>query len=193
MNVCRPPIVVLENVKGAPWDSVAEIVHSIGYHCVHTFVDTKDFYLPQTRERGYMFCADHRHSDGRGLLVDVNSWKKVLGSFKRPASSPVSRFILDENDRRLETTERDLSERLKPAGRKFRKWDSYQVRHQETRLEEKLGHKRPVTRWQENGTCQMPDFAWHTWCYSQPDRVWDTVDTNFLRKVIKGYDMNYKE
>jgi hypothetical protein len=39
----------------------------------------------------------------------------------------------------------------------------------------------------------MPDFAWQTWVKSLPERVWDTIDVNFLRKLAEGCDMNYKE
>jgi hypothetical protein len=39
----------------------------------------------------------------------------------------------------------------------------------------------------------MLDFAWQTWFRYLPERIWDTIDVNFLRKLVEGYDMNFKE
>ncbi|KAK5239810.1 hypothetical protein LTR16_011481, partial [Cryomyces antarcticus] len=53
-NKWRPSIVVLENVSNAPWDDIQELLEKIDYACAWQRVDTKDYYLPQTRRRGYL-------------------------------------------------------------------------------------------------------------------------------------------
>ncbi|KKK13442.1 hypothetical protein ARAM_000893 [Aspergillus rambellii] len=191
----RPRMVILENVKTAPWDKIEQHWNEIDYLTVHADVDTKAYYLPQTRERGYMFCVDRKLMTRNNLTEeDILGWADVFGAFKRPASSPAGMFLMDADDRRLEQIEKDMAIRITSSvSRATVNWARYQVRHQSYRLNQGLGHRRPVSKSQDDGTCQMPDFAWQTWVKSLPERVWDTIDVNFLRKLVEGYDMNYKE
>lgn len=190
-------MVILENIKNAPWDEVKEKWNEIGYFAVHMAVDTKTYYLPQTRERGYMFCIRCELLERHGLLeTDMEQWLAMFAGFKRPASSPAGMFLMDDDDRRLEQIEKDMAAYTtsSSSAKTAVNWARYQVRHQGYRLEQNLGHKRPVSRSQEDGTCQMPDFAWQAYARFLPERVWDTIDANFLRKLGEnGYDMNYKE
>ncbi|KAA8650448.1 putative SNF2 family helicase [Aspergillus tanneri] len=169
----RPRIVILENVKTAPWEKIGQHWNEIDYFAVHIDVDTKAYYLPQTRERGYMFCIDQKLIEGHGLSKDdLLEWKNLVVNFKRPASSPAGMFLLNADDPRLEQIEKDMAVRIAASStRATIDW----------------------SRYQDNGTCQMLDFAWHTWIKSMPERVLDTIDVNFLRKLLEGYDMNYKE
>lgn len=144
-----------------------------------------------------MFCADKESIGKIGLAEeDMQRWTEILGQFKRPASSPAGMFLIDADDRRLEKIEKDMAAKIASsasAARATVNWDRYQVRHQSYRLNQGLGYRRPVSKSQDDGTCRMPDFAWQTWVKSLPERVWDTIDVNFLRKLVEGYDMNYKE
>lgn len=188
-------MVILENVKTAPWKKIQQHWNEINYIAMHVDVDTKAYYLPQTRERGYMFCVDKAVMKQHGLSEkDMDLWTTVFGDFKRPASSPAGMFLMDADDRRLEQIEKDMAVRIASStSRATVNWAKYQARHQSYRLNMELGHRRPVSRSQDDGTCRMPDFAWQTWVRSLPERVWDTIDVNFLRKLVEGYDMNYKE
>lgn len=198
----RPPLAVLENVSHAPWNPVGKEFNKIGYHFSWIKVDSKAYYLPQTRERGYAICVDTNRMTvtdfmPEGSLVSSNSnssnWSLMFQRFRRPASSPASMFILDENDPRLLRIQKDMA--VKNASNVLRpiNWTRYQARHQSYRLNNKLGYKRPMTRYQDNGTCKMPDFVWHEWCRMQPERIWDTLDMNFLRSLERGFDLNFKE
>ncbi|KAL5333911.1 hypothetical protein BJX70DRAFT_405782 [Aspergillus crustosus] len=162
----RPRLVILENVKTAPWEKIAQHWSEIGYFAIHKDVDTKAYYLPQTRERGYMFCVDRRLLEGEGMRMDIEGeeeamekWSEIFTAFKRPASSPAGMFLMDGDDRRLEFIERDMSGKIIAAtgsgsARATVNWARYQVRHQNYRLNNSLGHRRPL---------------------------------------VDGYDMNYKE
>ncbi|KAL2807643.1 hypothetical protein BJX63DRAFT_425199 [Aspergillus granulosus] len=192
----RPRLIILENVKSAPWDKIAKHWDEIDYFTIRANVDTKAYYLPQTRERVYMFCVDKRLMNESGLSeAAMRAWTDVLAKFKRPASSPAGMFLMDVDDRRLEQIERDMAMKItsSSSARVTVNWAKYQVKHQNYRLSRGLGHRRPVSKSQDDGTCQMPDFAWQTWVKSLPERVWDTIDVNFLRKLAEGCDMNYKE
>lgn len=189
----RPRMIVLENVRHCPWDEVAKYWDELGYLSTNVAVDTKDFYIPQTRTRGYMFCVD-KFVLGSGLEGITQSWKELFTSFKRRASSPAGKFLLDLDDRRLEQIESDMALRIASSNpRVAADWKKYQNRHRAYRDDNKLGDKRPVSKSEHHGTCQMPDFAWHAWARSSVERIWDTLDINFLRKLQEGYDMNYKE
>ena len=39
----QPPLVILENVKNAPWDVKVEIFQSMGYHAQYVHLDTKKY------------------------------------------------------------------------------------------------------------------------------------------------------
>jgi hypothetical protein len=54
VNNHRPPIVILENVSNAPWDSGVKHFADIDYSATYVRLDTKKYYIPHTRSRG---CA----------------------------------------------------------------------------------------------------------------------------------------
>ncbi|KAL5360693.1 hypothetical protein BJX96DRAFT_184740 [Aspergillus floccosus] len=150
----RPRMVILENVKTAPWDTIEKHWNEIDYFAVHVDVDTKAYYLPQTRERGYMFCVDKRLMDKHSMAnEDMLRWTEVLAYFKRPASSPAGMFIMDADDWRLEQVEKDMAVRITSSSSSSRatvNWAKYQVRHQSYRLNQSLGHRRPIKGYDMN-------------------------------------------
>ncbi|KAJ5605517.1 C-5 cytosine methyltransferase [Penicillium lagena] len=203
----RPALVIQENVRSAPWAEIAHKWQSIDYFATWAAIDTKAYYIPQTRERGYMVCIDKARLRKIGVQNDTEDdairylhlgarWKELLSKFTRPASSPAGMFLLGEDDRRLERIEKDMSTRLNAtAVRAEVAWERYKVRHQRHRNEHDVGNQRPITRSQPGSfVCHPPDFYWHTYINSQAERVWDTLDINFLRKIVTwDYDMNFKE
>ena len=52
----KPPIVIIENVYGAPWNEKVAIFENLGYSATFVRLDTKDYYIPHTRQRGYLFA-----------------------------------------------------------------------------------------------------------------------------------------
>ncbi|KAJ5084094.1 C-5 cytosine methyltransferase [Penicillium alfredii] len=200
----RPRLIVQENVRSAPWNQFAEYWQSIGYFSVFAALDTKSFYIPQTRERGYMICIDISRLQHVGMFKDPKSdvdakmlSKQLLGvinGFKRTASSPAGMFLLGEENRRLEQVEKDLSIRGEIASDRAEiSWDRYQVRHQRHRDELELGNERPISRSQSYNVCRPPDFYWKGYFKTQCERVWETLDIFFLKMLAQGFDMSFKE
>ncbi|KAF4768752.1 hypothetical protein HAV15_002601 [Penicillium sp. str.  len=196
----RPRMVVQENVRNAPWDQMKGKWEELGYMSVYVNVDTKHYYIPQTRERGYMVVIDKRRLEAAGLLggpmdqsgIDsvTQRVRELAGQFKRPASAPVGLFLLSDDDRRLELIEM----RARLESRSETSWDQYQIRHERHRGELELGIERPITRSLPGiNDLKAPDFYWHRFWKTQPERVWETVDMNFLKKMLQDYDMNFKE
>ncbi|PGH06832.1 hypothetical protein AJ80_08105 [Polytolypa hystricis UAMH7299] len=188
---CRPPLIVLENVCSAPWAFLKETFAEINYNAYHVKIDTKDYYLPQTRERGYMLCIDRAKLETEPAESKRSPFSAMMKKLERPASSPVTQFLLKNSDPRLQDGIDDIS-MISVKDRQAVDWTRYKARHVAYRMREGLGAKRPLSRWQDNGNCQMPDFYWHDWTKSQTERVWDTLDVNYLRTLIRGYDINFK-
>ncbi|KAG2338586.1 hypothetical protein BDR05DRAFT_918202 [Suillus weaverae] len=185
----RPPLVILENVCSAPWDRVKEYFEKQGYSAEHIKVDTKQYYIPHTRMRKYLFAVDKR---GSGIPA---KWKDlVMKKLKRPASSTLDAFLLPSDDSRIHQARQSLVQdggsSESRAGRTD--WTRCESRHARGRLDEKLGQKRPLTSWEEGGTCRMPDFAWQDWGIRQVERVWDLMDISLLRSAKIGVDPSYK-
>ncbi|GJJ11419.1 hypothetical protein Clacol_005652 [Clathrus columnatus] len=185
----RPPIVILENVCGAPWDKVQRYFEAKSYSAAYMRVDTKNFYIPHTRTRVYLMAVDKKKSDLPG------EWKELLKQFYRPASSTLDAFLLPTDDSRIyQAREKLVQESFGSVDRRTGRtdWGRCESRHQRARLEEELGNKRPLTGWDEGGYCNLPDFAWNDWGVIQVERVWDLMDISLLRAAKHGVDPSYK-
>lgn len=140
-----------------------------------------------------MLCVDKKATDmDESSRFQIGRWSRTMTEFRRPASSPAGMFLIDADDKRLEQIESDMATRAKLA-RKPVNWEKYQARHLSYRQDNALGDKRPVSKSQDDGSCRMPDFCWRKWMASLPERIWETLDMNFLRKMAEGYDMHFKE
>ena len=181
----RPPLVVLENICTCPWDKVCNYFKEKGYSAAWCRFDTKNYYIPHTRTRGYAFALDEKNSS------IPKEWKDLVVSLARPSSSPLEAFLLPVDDPRIHQSRQNLAkESDRRAGRVD--WGKCESRHQRVRLEEELGFKRPFTQWKEDGTCLLPDFAWSDWAVGQVDRVLDLLDISLLKSAQKGIDQTYK-
>lgn len=198
----RPRLVVVENVSKAPWEKFGEVWAEIDYRAAHVILDSKQYYIPQTRTRGYMIAIDTNRLDGTTpaaahLSLDElgSSFKSRMQKFARKASSPAGKFLLPENDRRLEQIRKDLATRLEAnTSRAEVNWDKYQIRHADFRAQEGLGDQRPISRSQAGILgVTPPDFYWRSWFKTQVERVWETVDMKFLEGVTRDIDFNHKE
>lgn len=190
----KPPLVLLENVIGAPWPRIKRLWAGIGYRALHLELDTKQYYIPQTRNRGYMLCISQERMIPQALETALSDWILNMKGFKRPASSPLANFLLESGDPRLEQATAEMS-RAFDQGEKSRKVSSWAVCHERYlayRDAQHLGNRRPFTEWQENGPCKMPDWANRVWASAQVDRVKDTIDVAFLRGARRGFDLGYK-
>ncbi|KAJ3136566.1 hypothetical protein HK100_001549 [Physocladia obscura] len=189
----RPPIVILENVCGAPWDTVVEHFDGIGYNATFTRTDTKLYYIPHTRTRVYLIALSREKLFGYSEDM-VDEWKDVLKGMARKASTPVEDYLLATDDPRIHAARQDLAKTKDDVGSKTGRtdWSRCESRHAFARINEELGNKRPLTAWSEGGMSNYPDFAWNDWGRTQTDRVLDLSDINYLRLAKTGLDVMYK-
>ena len=188
----RPPVVLQENVCGAPWERMKAEYAAAGYAARYRRIDTKEYYLPQTRMRVYLLALDTRG----GLTPEqaeaaLDGWARAVSELARPASASMDAFLLPEGDPRVQRARATAA-----AGRGGRRlavdWGRCETSHLRARALEGLGPGRPLTSWEARGRCGGPEFAWLDWYRAQVPRVLDLMDINYLRLVANGVDANYK-
>ncbi|KAJ7255504.1 hypothetical protein B0H12DRAFT_1113809 [Mycena haematopus] len=186
----RPPLVILENVCSAPWARVAEEFEKIGYSAKFSRFDTKFYYIAHTRTRVYLIAVDRKSSK-----VPEEWFSLVTKDLKRPASSALDAFLLPSDDPRIHQARQKLvKESYNALDRRTGRtdWNRCERRHERARSDEELGKKRPLTNWDDGGSCSLPDYSWADWGVGQVERVWDLMDILYLRSAKKGIDPSYK-
>lgn len=187
----QPPIVILENVCNAPWDRVVEYFGQIDYDAQYTRLDTKEFYIPHTRTRVYLF-ATPSSPEPENL---PEKWAQTVKDLRRPWSSPFEAFLLHTDDPNIHRARLELaSARAQADGtsRKTTDWNRCESRHQRARQDEALGLLRPLTSWQEAGVCKGLDWTWNDWLLAQTERVVDLLEISTLRMAKDGIDSGFK-
>ncbi|ORY22614.1 hypothetical protein BCR39DRAFT_551149, partial [Naematelia encephala] len=187
----QPPIVILENVCNAPWDKVVEYFAQIDYDAQFTRLDTKEFYIPHTRTRVYLFATPMMGSKDH----ISEKWTATVKDLRRPWSSPFEAFLLHTDDPNIHRARLDLAsakEQRDGTQRKATDWNRCESRHQRARQEEQLGLLRPLTSWQEAGVCKGLDWTWNDWLLSQTERVLDLLEISTLRMAKDGVDSGFK-
>ncbi|KAI9733937.1 MAG: hypothetical protein M1834_002592 [Cirrosporium novae-zelandiae] len=187
--IAHPTIVILENVDGAPWANNKARWERAGYRAEFCKVDTKDFYLPQTRQRGYMICI---RNDLQGAQTAVEQFRAVVKSLQRRASCPAEDFMLPDTDPKvIQATEEILRTGQNQLGRKV-EWIKCKGEYRTFREDLQLGRQRPYTNWRESASNNLPDHACKDWGKFQVERVLDSLDVAYLLSVKRGFDFSYK-
>ena len=211
----KPAVILLENVEHADWETIRGVwcddqnyVRSMmtptaaarwliwdeshtGYYCEYNIYDTKQFYIPHTRRRGYMFLVRKSLVDPHLSDTMLNTWLDLFEWMKRPASSSVGAFVLPDDDLNLQRSKVELSKTT--TIRSEVDWTLCTGRHQNYRKVKKLGTGRPITQWVEGGSAQTPDHGWQGWQDAQVERIFDTLDIAFLRRAHSMTDALYRE
>jgi site-specific DNA-cytosine methylase len=184
---------------------MVKIFDGLQYSADYLKLDTKDYYIPHTRQRGYLFAIRKLPSRKSGQTrVDgrPQQWKNLVQQFKRPASAPLDAYLFPNDDPRVlrgraRLTAASMSAAIdggegggNRAGRTD--WTKCETRHLAARSNEELGDKRPLTGWSESGKTAMPGFFWTDWFDGQVNRIHDLVDINTLRLAREGVDHLHK-
>lgn len=204
----RPAICILENVQNAPWhDIIALLTNNLtnankkiqeayegiwkdgdkAYAAAFAKLDSKDYYIPHTRQRGYAIAIDRRRHDDADNAVQV--WVQKMNDLQRQASSPAQSF-LSNDDARLN----HFQSSAPPARRVCVRpdWTLCFARNQNFRVVSDIGSRRPLTRWVSGGSCVGPDHWDLAYVRAQSERTWDLLDISHLRNAKRGFDDCYK-
>ncbi|KAI1389965.1 uncharacterized protein F4822DRAFT_219409 [Hypoxylon trugodes] len=185
----RPKIVILENVYGAPWAKVKNVWFPfVGYAAKHIALDTKNFYIPQTRKRGYLIALDLNVFGGELATIILNEWECLMTKdLPRRASTPISLWLLPPAHPLTERARQADSEKALNRLSKDADWERSKVRHVRFRKTKGIGNERPLTHWGQQG--QPYDRLDRLMISSQSKRVLDCMEINQLRTMIIGRSM----
>lgn len=167
----------------------------VGYMCTHVSVDTKDYYIPQTRQRGYLVAINYKKfaetmpgATNEQVKVKINKsmdhWKCLMKKFESPASVPVEAMLVAAEDDSQPFMSR--MEELESEDKKIPPWDKCKVNHVKYRLVNGFGSDHKLTYWLDNGFRKNPDH----WAYlkGMTDRVADALEISHLRSIARGLD-----
>ena len=204
----RPAICILENVQTAPWDDIVAILtndlskasvkirnaykniwnaNDKAYAAEFAKIDTKKYYIPHTRQRGYLVAIDRRRYKDAGNAA--KEWAQKMKRLQRQASSPAECFLMNDVTR---LNEIQASAIPRQKARNKLDWTICCARNQNFRESISIGSQRPLTRWVHGGSCSGPDHWDLAWIRSQPERTWDGLDICHLRNAQRGFDDCYK-
>ena len=192
------------------------LMRQIGYFSHQLLLDTKHYYLPQTRQRRYMLCVERSYfgelqaaetyeNEDRNRNVEVVK-RTLSGATKPSAGWPAVKrelnkwvaMVLGLKHTKFVPAEAMLlaaSEESKsllqlsedPGGEKD--WRMCKERHDRYRDKQQLEDKRKLTSWRESGGRCLPDF-WTT-TKSMTNRVLDFLETRHLQRIRDGVDDRY--
>ncbi|KAK1728703.1 hypothetical protein CaCOL14_005443 [Colletotrichum acutatum] len=189
----RPKIVILENVTRAPWDQFKDFwLPSIGYVAAYVQVDSKNFLVPQTRQRKYLLGVDARYYGNKAKEI-VNTWVKLMDItqwFKNPPD--LQKFLLPPSDPRVLQTRFQLERTLLSKPKRDVEAVHCAADHRSARRKEELGTSNPYTRMDDRGNVQPREDAWQGVISAYTWRMQDLLDIEYLRAQKKGYDFTHK-
>ena len=178
----QPGIVILENViNDKAWTVYEAQFRKIGYATQIVKADTKNFYIPHTRQRKYMICLN-RKAFGAKAEDAVAQWGSLMVSLERRASAPVTSFLLANDDVRYKIMQGNSWS--KEAVARLFEWEACRGRHELARMDEGLGPRRPVTG-------ILLDWA-DRMIKKRPERDQEVIDIEYLKAAKGGTDNLYK-
>ncbi|KAL2264913.1 hypothetical protein VTJ83DRAFT_7423 [Remersonia thermophila] len=194
ITIIRPKFVILENVYSAPWDMYTDqIFPKIGYAARVVKLDSKDYYLPQTRQRGYLVAVDSIHAGVEQAIRIVEQWEVFLNQCKRAPSAPITSFLRPSDDPGTIQARSDMVQK----NQHNIEWALSSLRHADARHKNKLRRDdNPFSmKAMRNGKIVNAAYQSHSWMAfweSQVARVIDLMDINFAVALKAGFDLGYK-
>lgn len=218
----RPPVIILENVDGAPWDFIKDIWEN-NTEGVKKYMDehkNKDCENEQGSDPVWGeddpgYSAMWHKVDAKCYYIPHTRTRRYmicLDRLRYPSTEAADAAVQDWQTYMMEL-ERNASvnveafllpdddprlQRAKdemskiPKARYERNWEVCNGRHEAYRSKNKLGTGRPVLHWTNDGAAKTSTYIWPEWTLSQVERVWDSIEVSYLRNAAKGFDSFFK-
>ena len=192
-------IVILENVMNAPWTdekaakwkgktdqkSIRYHLDCAGYASIYLQMDTKSYYIPHTRNRGYMIgirrdCLPH---DANWDSLEKKC-RDMIKALQHTATVPLEALLFASDDPRLEVLNQERKTDNKPTP-----WNRCKIGHLDYTRTHELGDQHPATNWKPDGSKELPNFY-----HPMPgltERVADSIDIAHKRNLVRGFDDRY--
>ncbi len=186
----------MENVCSAPWEPIANFwLRKVGYEARHTQVDSKDFMLPQTRQRGYLIAVDYTVFGASSPLI-TDFWAATMKSIRERPSAAIDDFLLEDDDDRLVRTRVEVEVKANSSTARGNDWEYSRDRHADVRRKELLPNGNPYTFAEFMGatlvSLQPHMRSWMGYIRASPGRIVDLLDIDFLRCRSAHREMGYK-
>ena len=194
ITVIRPKLIILENVVGAPWAMYTDqLFPRVCYVARWVKLDSKEFYLPQTRQRGYLVAVDAMRFGVELATAIAAEWEARLSDCKRGPSASVSDFLRPADDPATIQARADM-EGKSPSNSE---WSLSSLRHADARQKNGvLRDNNPFScKTMRNGRlihAAFPSISWLKFWRNQVARVVDQMDIAFAIANHGGADMRYK-
>ena len=185
----------MENVYGAPWDMYEDqIFPKIGYFARSMKLDSKEFYLPQTRQRGYLVALDAMSFGVAQANKITEEWAAQVSKCKRSPSVAVSAFLRPADDPVIIQARADMESKssYNPA-----EWALCSLRHADARNKNNIRRddNRFSNKAMRNGRVIFSTFPLHSWLQfwrAQVARIVDLMDIAFAVSHRDCIDLAYK-
>ncbi|PSR94383.1 hypothetical protein BD289DRAFT_139320 [Coniella lustricola] len=195
----QPKIVIFENVETAPWQSTTSYVFPLcGYAATFVKLDTKNYYLPQTRSRKYLIAFNHNAFGHEGAKALCDAFVETTGQLQQKYSSSITDFLLPVNSHELNRARNEMEIAAQSMRDRDTDWSFSRSRHLAFRRLNDLPNIRPWIQWSEKGTSNAPANMWKPWEAKQTNRVSDLLDCVFLVAIHgkntkhSAYDPRFK-
>ena len=171
------------------------------YCTVAVKVDTKDFGLPQTRNRTYMFV--YKVEDGKFDDDMGEYFTRLVEHLKSPVKHSLEAFILDEDHEVVRVFREALNA---GPGRHTALMTSLEGNFWENTNNKDLAHNKSyrlksdmkemsrfTTNWGSNGSFRAPPHSWHEYLSICSGRVKDMIDclTMATMRDAEAHDSNF--
>lgn len=187
----QPKIVIFENVHGAPWASTVDYVFPLtGYTAQIVSLDTKNYYLPQTRLRKYVVAFNHRFFGLKASQELCNDFKGAVVALERKYSSTVTDFLLPSNSHELHRARNEMELASQATQEKDTDWSFSRSRHTQFRRAQGIPDERPWIQWRQNGSSNAPAKMWKPWEAPLPNRVKDLLEC-FYQVGMAGKNLKH--
>lgn len=187
----QPKIVIFENVHGAPWSSTIDYVFPLtGYTAQIVSLDTKNYYLPQTRLRKYVVAFNHRFFGLQASQKLCDDFKAAVVALERRYSSTVTDFLLPSNSHELHRARNEMELASQSTQEKDTDWSFSRSRHTQFRRAQGIPDERPWIQWRENGSSNAPAKMWKPWEAPLPNRVKDLLEC-FYQVGMAGKNLKH--
>ena len=183
----KPPIIILENVYGAPWCEIGQHLRFEKYAVAWGWYDSKSYYIPQTRCRGYLAAFSAEKFGVEPAFEAARHWNASMTDMQHEPTSNVLSFLFDPSDPVVQSAR---SEFQVGQSRKIAdvNWIDSEVRHIIARRIHKLTDARPYTHWSSDGFRLLRDTCWHDFLKPQVHRVQDLLEINWACGKLHNLD-----
>lgn len=196
VDKCRPKMLIMENVEGADWAAYENFwLPGVGYVALDIRVDSKDYYIPQTRNRRLLIAFDFEFY-GDAATAAAQACIGRIKALRRRASSPVDDFLLPDEDPRVVMARVDKEGGLLRI-RLGSSWDYSLTRHELMRMRLRIPRGHPLSGVEEIdgriAKIQPPQrAAWMEHFIRQALRTLDFLDICYAHGLKRGCDITFK-